>query len=145
MRCIHGGELEDPEDFERLMARLAKARWVLYAKRPFGSIEQVLGYLGRCTHRVAISNGRLVDVRESSVTFRTKEWKTHALTSVEFLRRFIQHVLPGGFHKRSSSAKRSKLDQGTRQLPRNYSRQFILTSTSVGMPVPRRRQQSALC
>jgi hypothetical protein len=93
------GELEDPDAFERLMARVAKARWVVYAKRPFRRIEHVLGYLGRYTHRVAISNGRLVNVTASTVTFRTKEGKTHSVTPVEFLRRFIQHVLPDGFKK----------------------------------------------
>jgi hypothetical protein len=61
--------------------------------------EHVLGYLGRYTHRVAISNGRSVNVTASTVTFRTKEGKTHSLTPVELLRRFIQHVLPDGFKK----------------------------------------------
>jgi hypothetical protein len=106
LRCLHRngllgspGELEDPEAFDRLMARVAKARWVVYAKRPFRRIEHVLGYLGRYTHRVAISNGRLVNVTASVVSFRTKEGKTHSVTPVEFLRRFIQHVLPDGFKK----------------------------------------------
>jgi hypothetical protein len=93
------GELEDPEAFDRMMARVAKARWVVYAKRPFRRAEHVLAYLGRYTHRVAISNGRLVNVTASTVTFRTKEGKTHGVTPVEFLRRFIQHVLPDGFKK----------------------------------------------
>jgi hypothetical protein len=92
-------ELEDPQAFARLMARLAKARWVVYAKAPFRRVEHVLAYLGRYTHRVAISNGRLVGVTPSSVTFRTKDGKTHTVTPVEFLRRFIQHVLPDGFKK----------------------------------------------
>jgi Putative transposase/Transposase zinc-binding domain len=90
---------EDPEAFDRLMARVAKARWVVYAKRPFRRIEHVLGYLGRYTHRVAISNGRLVNVTASTVTFRTKEGKLQSVTPVEFLRRLIQHVLPDGFKK----------------------------------------------
>jgi hypothetical protein len=81
------------------MARLAKIRWVVYAKRPFRRIEHVLAYLGRYTHRVAISNGRLLEVTASSVSFRTKEGKTHVVTPVEFLHRFLQHVLPNGFHK----------------------------------------------
>jgi hypothetical protein len=92
-------ELEDPEAFDRLMARLAKVRWVVYAKSPFRRVEHVLAYLGRYTHRVAISNGRLVEVTPSTVTFRTKEGKTHTVSPVEFLRRFIQHVLPDGFKK----------------------------------------------
>jgi hypothetical protein len=92
-------ELGDPQAFDRLMARLAKVRWVTYAKRPFRRIEHVLAYLGRYTHRVAISNGRLVEVTASRVSFRTKDGKTHTVTPVEFLRRFLQHVLPAGFHK----------------------------------------------
>jgi hypothetical protein len=59
----------------------------------------VLRYLGRYTHRVAIANSRLVDVTDSAVSFRTKQGKVLALEPVEFLRRFIQHVLPNGFHK----------------------------------------------
>ena len=92
-------ESEDPEAFDRLMARLAKTRWVVYAKRPFRRIEHVLGYLGRYTHRVAISNSRLVNVSASAVVFRTKEGKLHSIAPVAFLRRFIQHVLPDGFKK----------------------------------------------
>jgi hypothetical protein len=92
-------ELEDPQAFDQLMARLAKVRWVTYAKHPFRRIEHVLAYLGRYTHRVAISNGRLLEVTTSSVRFRTKEGKTHTVTPVEFLRRFLRHVLPARFHK----------------------------------------------
>ena len=92
-------ELEDPQAFDRLLVRLAQTRWLVYAKRPFRRVEHVLGYLGRYTHRVAISNGRLVSVTADTVTFRTKEGKTHAVTPVEFLRRFVQHVLPDGFKK----------------------------------------------
>lgn len=92
-------EREDPEAFDQLMARLAKLRWVVYAKAPFRHVEHVLAYLGRYTHRVAISNGRLVEVTASTVTFRTKEGKTHTVSPVEFLRRFIQHTLPDGFKK----------------------------------------------
>jgi hypothetical protein len=92
-------ELEDPQAFDRLLVRLAQTSWLVYAKRPFRRIEHVLGYLGRYTHRVAISNGRLVSVTAETVTFRTKEGKTHTITPVEFLRRFVQHVLPDGFKK----------------------------------------------
>jgi hypothetical protein len=59
----------------------------------------VLKYLGRYTHRVGIANSRLVDVRDDAVTFRTKNGKTVTVTPLEFLRRFVQHVLPDGFHK----------------------------------------------
>ena len=92
-------ELEDPQAFDRLMARLARASWVVYAKSAFRRVEHVLGYLGRYTHRVAIANGRLVNVTNDAVTFRTKNGQTHIVTPVEFLRRFVQHVLPDGFKK----------------------------------------------
>jgi hypothetical protein len=86
-------------------AALGAQAWVVYAKPPFGGPEQVLKYLARYTHRVAISNSRLLDVREGQVTFRYQDYaadrrqKTMALDTDEFLRRFVQHVLPGGFVK----------------------------------------------
>jgi hypothetical protein len=90
---------QDPEAFERLTARLAHKRWCVYAKRPFRRSQHLLGYLGRYTHRVAIANSRLLDVRPDAVTFRTKNAKTETLPPVEFLRRFVDHVLPVGFKK----------------------------------------------
>jgi hypothetical protein len=79
--------------------------WVVYRKRPFGGPEQVLKYLARYTHRVAISNARLLELRDGRVTFRYKDYagahaqKRMTLDAVEFLRRFVQHVLPKGFVK----------------------------------------------
>ena len=78
--------------------------WVVYSKRPFGGPEQVLKYLARYTHRVAISNARLLELRDGRVTFRYQDYaahqqKTMTLDAVEFLRRFVQHVLPKGFVK----------------------------------------------
>jgi len=90
---------QDPEGFDRLMARLAATPWVLYAKPSFRQVDYVLQYLGRYTHRVAIANSRLVDVTEDAVTFRTKGGRTLTLPPIAFLRRFIQHVLPSRFHK----------------------------------------------
>jgi hypothetical protein len=92
-------DFADPDGFDRLMARLAKAKWVVYAKKPFRDAQFVLRYLGRYTHRVAISSSRLVNVTEVAVTFRTKDGKTATLSPVEFLRRFLLHVLPDGLHK----------------------------------------------
>jgi hypothetical protein len=92
-------ELRDPQAFEQLMTRAARAPWVVYAKKPFHRPDHVLRYLGRYTHRVAISNSRIVSVTDDEVTFRTKEGKRATLRPVEFLRRFLQHVLPPGFHK----------------------------------------------
>jgi hypothetical protein len=87
-----------------LSARYAQD-WVVYAKPPFGGPEQVLKYLARYTHRVAISNHRLVSLNDGRVTFRYKDYaddhrhKTMTLSAEEFLRRFVQHVLPAGFVK----------------------------------------------
>ena len=93
-------DFADPEGFDRLMSKLARAKkWIVYAKRPFKHVNHVLKYLGRYTHRVGIANSRLVDVRDDAVTFRTKNGKTVSMTPVEFLRRFVQHVLPDGLHK----------------------------------------------
>jgi hypothetical protein len=89
----------DPEAFDRRMARLARTRWVVFAKKPFRRVEHVLEYLGRYTHRVAIANSRIVDLRDDLVTFRTKNGKAVNLDPVEFLRRFVQHVLPDALHK----------------------------------------------
>lgn len=91
--------LRDPQAFEQLMSRAARAPWVVYAKKPFHRPDHVLRYLGRYTHRVAISNSRIVSVTDDEVTFRTKDGKRASLRPVEFLRRFLQHVLPPGFHK----------------------------------------------
>lgn len=87
-------------DFHRMMARAARHRgWVVYAKEPFSRSQYVLAYLGRYTHRVGIANSRLLDVGPDHVTFRTKGKGTAILHPVDFLGRFIQHVLPDGFHK----------------------------------------------
>lgn len=106
LRAMHAGgqlkafdEFRDPQAFDRLMARLARCRWVVYAKRPFHRIDHVLAYLGRYTHRIGISNSRLVDLTDDAVTFRTKNGKTVTLRPVEFLRRLVLHVLPDGFHR----------------------------------------------
>jgi hypothetical protein len=92
-------DFNDPAAFARLMARLARTRWIVYAKKPFRRADHVLRYLGRYTHRVAISSSRLTNASSDAVTFRTKNGKTITLNPVEFLRRFVQHVLPDGLHK----------------------------------------------
>ncbi len=89
----------DPEGFVRLMARVAKRSWNVYAKAPLRKGRHVLDYLGRYTHRVGIANSRLLAVSSHRVTFRTKGRATETVTPVEFLRRFVQHVLPDGLHK----------------------------------------------
>lgn len=89
----------DPSHVARLRDTLYRKDWIVYAKRPFGGPEQVFRYLGRYTHRVGISNHRLVAMDEQTVTFRTKAGKTVTVTPEQFLRRFVQHVLPRGFVK----------------------------------------------
>ena len=89
----------DPEGFARLFATLRRKRWHVYCKPPFGGPEQVLRYLGRYTHRVGISNRRLISLDERGVTFRTKDGKVATLGPVAFLERFVEHVLPAGFVK----------------------------------------------
>lgn len=91
--------LADPEAFRQLKDRLYRKHWVVYAKRPFGGPQQVFEYLGRYTHRVGISNHRLLAFDESGVRFRTKDRKTTTIDAVEFVRRFLLHVLPPGFVK----------------------------------------------
>jgi hypothetical protein len=105
------GQLEplaDVQAFAAFLAPAAQAEWVVYAKPPFGDARHVLDYLGRYTHRVAISNNRLVSFDDGHVTFRWKDYKhpvapkTMTLEADEFIRRFLLHVLPAGFkHIRS--------------------------------------------
>ena len=92
-------EFRDPQGFDLLATRLAATSWNVYAKPSFDTGQNVLTYLGRYTHRVGIANSRLLAVTETSVTFRTKGKGTATLTPVEFLRRFVRHVLPDRFHK----------------------------------------------
>ena len=95
--------LANPQAFAAFLRTLFQQDWGVYAKPPFGGPEHVLQYLARYTHRVAISNHRLLDVSDSHVTFRWKDYahdsqqRTMTLTGEEFLRRFVQHVLPKGF------------------------------------------------
>ncbi len=91
--------LADRERFARLRDKLYRTRWIVYAKPPFGGPEQVFRYLGRYTHRVGLSNRRLVSLDERGVTFRTHGEKTVTVAPGEFLRRFVLHVLPKRFVK----------------------------------------------
>jgi hypothetical protein len=95
--------LADHRVFARFVAALRRAEWVVYAKPPFAGPEQVIAYLGRYTHRVAISNERLEALEDDHVSFRWRDYrdggrrKTMRLEAVEFIRRFLLHVLPPGF------------------------------------------------
>jgi len=103
----HLAPLSDPETFSKRLAPLRKSEWVVYAKRPFGGPEAVLAYLSRYTHRVAIGNSRLIACDDSSVTFKWKDYRANererakvmTLAADEFIRRFLIHVLPSGFHR----------------------------------------------
>jgi hypothetical protein len=102
---FHGSlqPLDAPESFKTALQGCHKTEWVVYSKPPFGSPDQVLDYLGRYTHRVAISNDRLVRLQDGQVTFRWKDYrqgnkqKLMTLHAEEFIRRFLLHVLPRGF------------------------------------------------
>ena len=92
-------DFEDPEGFARLARSVAKLPWHVYAKPSFARAQYVLEYLGRYTHRVGLANSRLLAVSDSAVTFRTKGTQTTTVPPVTLLRRFVEHVLPHGFHK----------------------------------------------
>ena len=99
--------LIDPRAFAAYLAPLWNAKWVVYCKRPFGGPKQVLRYLARYTHRVAISNRRLIACDNNGVTFKWKDYriqgpdryKVMTLATHEFIRRFLMHLLPAGFHR----------------------------------------------
>jgi hypothetical protein len=117
LEALHaGGELQFFNDLSGLknaaafrahLAPLRKSEWVVYAKRPFAGPAQVLAYLARYTHRVAIGNSRLLDLDDTHVSFRWKDYreqgrqksKVMRLSVGEFMRRFLLHVLPEGFHR----------------------------------------------
>ena len=103
--------LANAKAFKTWLKPLRQCEWVVYAKRPFAGPQAVLAYLSRYTHRVAISNSRLLALNERGVTFKWKDYrfkegakgqtrhKTMTLAPEEFMRRFLLHVLPGGFHR----------------------------------------------
>lgn len=97
--------LREREAFHRYLDPLRQKEWVVYAKAPFAGPERVLDYVGRYTHRVAISNNRLLDIEEGKVTFRWKDYrdgnaqKAMTLAATEFIRRFLLHVLPPGLQR----------------------------------------------
>ena len=99
--------LAEPAAFQSFLSPLGKQKWVVYAKPPFGGPEAVLAYLARYTHRVAISNRRLIRLENGAVTFKCKDYRvvgparygTMTLDAPEFIRRFLMHVLPKGFHR----------------------------------------------
>ena len=117
--------LSDADSFAKYLAPLRKKEWVVYAKPPFGGPEAVLAYLSRYTHRVAISNSRLITADADTVAFKWKDYRiksgakqnTMRLSTNEFIRRFLIHVLPDGFHRirhyglLASSRRKSNIDK----------------------------------
>lgn len=98
-------ELNEPKVFQRMLNGLYKKKWITYCKRPFGGAEKVVEYLGRYTHRVAISNNRIKRMENNKVVFEWKDYRDNntckemELPAVEFIRRFILHILPKNFYK----------------------------------------------
>jgi hypothetical protein len=119
---LGGTALATREAFGRLKDTLYRKDWVVYAKRPFAGPHQVFKYLGRYTHRVGISNRRLVSLDAHGICFQTKHGKQVTLSPEEFIRRFLLHVLPDGFVKirhyglLASGSVRTKLDDARRHL-----------------------------
>ena len=105
--CGKHANLANPTAFAEWLKPLRQCEWVVYAKRPFAGPDAVLAYLSRYTHRVAIANSRLITMDEQGVTFKWKDYrakqrvrhKTMSLAPDEFMRRFLLHVLPSGFHR----------------------------------------------
>ncbi len=100
--------MRDPPTFARYLAPLRRSHWVVYAKAPFGGPQRVLEYLGRYTHRVAISNARLLKMEQGQVSFPWKDYraklpspqhKVMTVSTEELIRRFLQHALPPGFQR----------------------------------------------
>jgi hypothetical protein len=135
--------LADAKAFKAWLAPLRQCEWVVYAKRPFAGPQAVLAYLSRYTHRVAISNGRLIALDEHGVTFKWKDYrvkngskgrtrhKTMTLEPGEFMRRFLLHVLPGGFHRIRHYG---LLANGSRKASLNLAREFLNAPVVVVMP-----------
>jgi hypothetical protein len=130
--------LSEPNNFARYLKPLHDQEWVVYAKPPFGGPEKVLGYLGRYTHRVAISNNRLKELKNGQVSFAYKDYKhehRHKLMTLpadEFLRRFLLHVLPNSFQRIRHYGLLSNRHRGE-----NLTRCRELLGTPAPVPEPR--------
>jgi hypothetical protein len=137
--------LSDPRSFARFLAPIRHSDWVVYSKPPFGGPERVLEYLGRYTHRVAISNNRLEEFQDGHVAFTYKDYKHEqrrkrmTLSADEFLRRFLLHVLPDGFQRIRHYGL-----LGNRHRAENLTRcrEFLAVPAPAPQPVCDYRQQS---
>ena len=132
--------LRDRREFVRYLEPLKKAKWVVYAKRPFAGPEQVLDYVGRYTHRVAISNNRLLAIEAGQVNFGYKDYrnqgqqKAMTLSAEEFIRRFLLHALPHRFHRIRYYGFCGN---------RNRQEKLTLCRQLLGMTIPKRPQASS--
>lgn len=141
--------LREPARFHALLRPLKNIEWVVYAKPPFGGPEYVLKYLARYTHRVAISNGRLLNLENGQVTFQWRDSKDNnqikamTLDAVEFIRRFLLHILPPGFVKiRHFGFLSSRRRSAALALCRERLPQPVATTDTV--PILSEQQQSAV-
>ena len=139
--------LADAKAFKTWLTPVRKCEWVVYAKRPFAGPQAVLAYLSRYTHRVAISNSRLLAMDERGVTFKWKDYrvkegakggtngqtrhKTMTLAHEEFMRRFLLHVLPGGFHRIRHYG---LLANGARKTNLALARELLHVQPAHGLP-----------
>ncbi len=139
---FHGemAALNNQPAFEALCRRAAKVKWVVFAKAPFGGPEQVLKYLARYTHRVAISNSRILSIEDGKVSLLWKDYadgnktKVMTLTATEFIRRFLLHILPAGF---------VRIRQYGFLAKRARKQKLALCRTLLGVPAP--AGAAALC
>lgn len=138
--------LADPVAFAARLDAASQIDWVVFAKPPFAGPEQVLGYLGRYTHRVAIANSRLVGIEGDQVSFTWKDYRHESKTKImtlaadEFIRRFLQHTVPDGFHRiRHIGFLANRHRTGKLKLCRN-----LLAAPQASDPEPPRRWQDRL-
>jgi hypothetical protein len=139
--------LADAQAFAAYLAPLHRTEWVVYAKRPFGGPKAVLAYLSRYTHRVAIANSRLIAFDQANVTFRWKDYradgrdrqKVMRLATGEFIRRFLIHVLPQGFHRIRHYG---LLASGTRADNIARARELLVAAKPEGQPTEAADDQS---
>jgi hypothetical protein len=143
--------LANPRAFASWLQPLRQCEWVVYAKRPFAGPEAVLTYLSRYTHRVAIANSRLIARDERGVTFKCKDYrtkgriryKTMTLTTDEFIRRFLLHVLPAGFHRIrhygliANTTRKDNLARARALLMSKVTEESTDTATNDGDPADR--------
>jgi hypothetical protein len=158
--CFHGKleALGQPRQFQQLLNTLRGMEWVVYAKPPFGGPERVLDYLGRYTHRVALSNDRLLSLHDEQVRFRYKNYRIHhsqrqrtmTLAAGEFIRRFLLHTIPPGFQRirhyglLASRNKRTILNQ-CRQLLGVAHSDLLPTRNDIAGSLPELVQQLLRC